>query len=381
MPGFPMQLETMESSSRLRPRLLHPLMGANFRTLWQVSTRNGGVAPECWPQLALAAGATVLRWPFTAYERWLAARSPLPANAPPPIFIVGHWRSGTTFLYELLSRSPQFAYVSPLATGLPWDFLTLARSIQPLLEKALPQKRYIDNVSVNPDSPQEDEIGLASMQALSFYHGLYFPKNFRQNVATGLFFEGCNPKAVAEWQGAAALFFKKLQLQHPQRQLLIKNPVYTGRVALLRQMYPDAKFIHIYRNPYVVFQSTRNFYHKLLKELALQPFAEAPIDAVILESYSRMLEALFADSADLSDRQFVELRFEDFEADPLRHVERVYAALEIPDFAAAKPLFANYLSSVSDYRKNRYAFPQDAIDLVREHWQPFLERWGYQPPA
>ncbi|MEO0949430.1 MAG: sulfotransferase, partial [Cyanobacteria bacterium J06641_5] len=166
----------MATPTRLSPRLLHPLMGANLRTLWQIAKRNGGVAPECLPQLALAAGATILRWPFTAYERGLVARSPLPENTPPPIFIVGHWRSGTTFLYNLLSRSPQFAYVSPLATGLPWDFLTLARLVKPILEKALPKERFIDNVRVNPDSPQEDEIGLASMQVLSFYHGLYFPK-------------------------------------------------------------------------------------------------------------------------------------------------------------------------------------------------------------
>lgn len=371
----------METPRRLSPRLLHPLMGANPRTLWQVTVQNGGVAPECWPQLALAASVAILRWPFTTYERWLVARSPLPATAAPPIFIVGHWRSGTTFLYNLLSRSPQFACVSPLATGLPWDFLTLARLVRPLLEKALPQERFIDNVSVEPDSPQEDEIGLASMQALSFYHGLYFPKNFRTNVAAGLFFTNCSPEQVSQWQQAAMQFFKKLQLQYPERQLLIKNPVYTGRVAMLRQMYPGAKFIHIYRNPYIVFQSTRNFYSKLLKELALQPFVGAPIDTVILESYSRMMNAFLAESADLDDRTLVELRFEDFEADPLGHLEQIYNTLEIPDFAAARSAFTTYLESVSNYRKNRYAFPQDAIELVRQHWQPFLERWGYQPPT
>jgi len=146
-------------------------------------------------------------------------------------------------------------------------------------------------------------------------------------------------------------------------------------------MYPNAKFIHIYRNPYTVFQSTRNFYHKLFKELALQPYAKAPIDEVILESYPRMMNALFADSADLGDRTFIELRFEEFETDPLGNLERIYTTLEIPGFEVAKPEFATYLGAVSGYQKNRYAFPQEAIDLVRERWQPFLKRWGYQPPA
>ena len=58
----------------------------------------------------------------------------------------------------------------------------------------------------------------------------------------------------------------KLQLQHPGQRLLIKNPVYTARVGLLRVLFPNAKFVHIYRNPYIVFQSMKNFYHTLLAE-------------------------------------------------------------------------------------------------------------------
>ena len=31
---------------------------------------------------------------------------------PSPVFIIGHWRSGTTFLHQLLSNDKQFGYVN-----------------------------------------------------------------------------------------------------------------------------------------------------------------------------------------------------------------------------------------------------------------------------
>ena len=49
--------------------------------------------------------------------------------------------------------------------------LTLGRWLEPLLLKTLPSERFIDNVPVMPDSPQEDEIALANMTEPSFYHG------------------------------------------------------------------------------------------------------------------------------------------------------------------------------------------------------------------
>ena len=361
------------------PRLLHPLMGGNLHTLWALIARNGtGRYPL---HLAIILTAALLRWPFSTYERWRVAQSPLPQETQkPPVFIVGHWRSGTTFLYNVLSRSPQFAYVRPLATGLPWDFLTLGTLLRPLLERALPEGRFIDQVPVNPDSPQEDEIALASMQPVSFYHGLYFPEHFVKNFNAGIFFEQCSQGEIADWQWAMVHFCKKLQLQNPGQQLLIKNPVYTARIQQLRHLWPQAKFIHIYRNPYVVFQSTLNFYTKLFRELALQHFEQVPIQAMVLESYPKMLQALFQDTAALPAQDFVELKFEAFEADPMGHLQRIYTQLELPDWDIAHPHFQRYLAAQKHYQKNQYAFPQDMIEQVQAHWHPFIERWHYQVP-
>lgn len=354
-------------------------MGANLKTLLALLRQYG---PGRYPaHLAIILGAALARSPFSAYERWQVARAPTLKKDKSPIFIVGHWRSGTTFLHSVLCQSQQFAYTSPLAVGLPWDFLTLGKGLRPVLEQALPKDRFIDQVPVNPDSPQEDEIALASMQTLSFYHGLYFPEHFVENFNAGIFFEGCDDSDIEAWQQAMVLFCKKLQLENPNQQLLIKNPVYTARVQKLRQIWPDAKFIHIYRNPYIVFQSTLNFYAKLFKELSLQSFEQVPVKEIVLESYPKMINKLFEDTAALPKEDFIEIQFEAFEAAPVEHLSQIYEQLEIEGWAKDLPAFERYLQAQKSYRKNKYNFEPETMQEVGDRWRPLLDKWGYEPPS
>lgn len=362
--------------------LTHPLSGADPATLLAVLRRNGMVSARHLPQLAMVAGSVLGRAPFSLMERFYVrrklARAPRPA---PPIFLVGHWRSGTTHLYNILSKSPDLGYVPPVATGVPWDMLLLARWLRPLFHRMLPEQRYIDRIPVNPDSPQEDEAALANMQPVSFFHGLYFPRHLRENFLQGVFFDGCSPRDIERWQQRFRYFMDKLALQQPGRRLVIKNPVYTARVAMLRQMYPQAKFIHIHRNPYIVFQSMRNFYDKLLAVYGLQEVDEAPIQQLILEAYPRMMDALTRDTADLPSDQFIEVRYDELDAAPMPVLERIYRQLDLEGFESCRPVFQAYLESVAGFRKNRHAMEPEVVERVESRWRPFIERWGYERPA
>ena len=102
-------------------------------------------------------GSALCRVPFRLMDQvTLHRRRDLLADMSDPVFIIGHWRSGTTHLHNLLSLSPVFGHISPLASGLPDEILTLGTWLRSLLEKALPEDRHVDRVRVTPDSPQED---------------------------------------------------------------------------------------------------------------------------------------------------------------------------------------------------------------------------------
>ena len=358
----------------------HPLMGADLATLVRALARGGAPSREGRALVAAALGSAIGRLPFSLAERgWTALRTRAD-SAPAPVFIVGHWRSGTTHLYNVLSRDPRFGYVTPLATGMPWDFLFLGGLLRPLLERLVPSERLIDRVAVTPDAPQEDEIALASMQTLSFYHGIYFPRRIEEWFDRGVFFDGASEAEIARWCVRMRHFMAKLERAQPERRQLVKNPVYTARIALLRSLWPEARFIHIHRNPYVVFQSTRNFYRKLLPALSLQHHDAVDIDELVLSRYPRMMQRLVDDWAELPPERAIELRFEAFEREPLAETERIYRTLGLEGFDAARPAFEDYLATVDDYRKNRYTFARADLDRVEERWWPFIERWGYERP-
>lgn len=323
--------------------------------------------------------AAIARAPVSAAEALaIGARLPATTDLAPPVFILGHWRSGTTHLYNTMSRDPGWAYVPPVAVGLPWDMFGIARALRPLLERALPEHRWIDRIPVTPTSPQEDEVGIASMTELSFYHGIYFPRRFDALIDRGLFFDGASDAEIARWEDRFTYFLRKLTLQQPGRRLLIKNPVYTGRLARLRRLFPDAKFIHIHRDPLDVFLSMRNFYVRLLEVLALQDVPEAlDIDATILRVYDRMMTRFLRDARELPAGRLVELPYAELDRDPLGALAHIYRVLDLDGFEAARPAFESYLGSVRGFAKNAFRADPAAAALVERHWGGWIERWGH----
>lgn len=329
------------------------------------------------PLFSLMMLSALGRSPVHLLER--AKHSRLARKAPPmeaPVFVIGHWRSGTTHLHNVLGKSPAFGHISPLASGLPDEILTLGTWLAPTLEKALPEDRHVDKVAVTPDSPQEDEIPLANLQNLSVFHAVYFPKTFRQTFDRGVFFDGCQERDIARWAMLVQHFAQKIALHQGKPLLLIKNPVYTARIKRLLSIWPKARFIHIRRDPCEVFVSTRNYYRKLLPELALQPFEHIDIDAFVLETFSRLMDRYESESAGLSDNQLIEVSYEHLISDPMTVLHRIHDQLSLPGWCAAEPKMTSYLSTIADYQTNATTNVDTEIQRVVDHaWAPHVATW------
>lgn len=367
--------------SRTPVRLSHPLCGSDLQTLFGALAHSGGLSAARLPQAGAAAAAALARWPFSAWERVRVARlmhqnGPMPA----PIFIVGHWRSGTTHLYNLLGLG-NFGTVSPYAAGMPWDLLGLVALLRPLLARTLPEHRYIDAIPVKPDSPQEDEVAIANMTRLSFYHGIYFPRHFDEAFYKGVFLDGASPREIEAWKDRLQHLLFKVWLDQDRRHVMVKNPVYTSRLTMLREIYPEAKFIHVHRNPYEVFFSMRNFFVKLFEQFAFQPFDHVAVDEVIFDTYDRMMSRYVLESAELPEGDLVELSYQDLIDDPIAQLERIYQVLSIEGFDLARPRFEAYLQSVRSYRRNDYVRSEEDLAAIEQRWGTHLVRWGYARPA
>jgi hypothetical protein len=359
--------------------VFHPLCGADLATLLRLIARNGPPSAAGLPRLALALASSIARLPFTFAERaWIALALHPAEPMPPPIFIIGHMRSGTTHLHNLLAASDQFATVPPVLAGMPWEALGLARILRPFVEQYLPEDRLIDRVPVRGDSPTEDEIALANMHPLSYYHAMYFPRRFEQTYRRGLLLEGGGE--VVRWQRTLRRYVGKMSALGEGRPLLLKSPGYTAQVRAIRALWPDAKFVHIYRDPYAVFESTRRTLRTALRELALQRHEHVPIDEVVLDMYPEIMGRLLDGADRLPGDSIVHVRFEELERDPLGQVERIYRSIRLDDYEVARPRIEAYLRSIQHYTKSTHTFSKESVRRVTQRWQPFVACFGYHPP-
>ena len=224
------------------------LAGGSFLNWVHLVKANGGVDWRYWIRSLYVSIVALLNTPFRAYENArFGARIAATPIREAPIFILGHWRSGTTHVMRLMAQDPVFAVVTFVHTMIPGLYLS-SPLFRAILVSSLPNVRPMDNVTVAPDAAEEEEYALGNLGPYSFYHALSFPKKMREIFDKYVLFEGVERKVIAQWQAIYLHFLKKVTFSSDGKRLLLKNPANTGRIPTLLEMFPDAKFIHVYRN-------------------------------------------------------------------------------------------------------------------------------------
>ncbi len=224
--------------------LVHPFEGITSGDWLRLLRRERfRVDPACWPRAAWITAMSL--WNSAAARaverRFGAAVAATRVEA--PVFILGHYRSGTTYLHELMSLDPRFSSPNRYQTFNPRTFPGTERWLAPLVEPFMLPRRV-----------QEDEVAYMVLSQLSPYMDWCFPRS-RSGYDRYLTFRDADPAEVAAWSAALVDFLKAVTLK-AGRPLILKSPPHTARVRLLLGLFPDARFVHIRRDPYAVFVST-----------------------------------------------------------------------------------------------------------------------------
>ena len=117
-----------------------------------------------FPVTCVSVVNTFMRW---LQQIWLGRRLAAAEQNGEILFIIGHWRSGTTLLHELLVLDERYAYPTTYECFAPNHFLLTGNCLPKLIWFLLPAKRPMDDMAVSFDHPQEDEFALISMGAPS----------------------------------------------------------------------------------------------------------------------------------------------------------------------------------------------------------------------
>ncbi len=357
---------------------METLTGLRFRQFKQVFTDNIGKSHgQYWPDylklLMLSLRNSVLaRQELRHFEQAILATE----IKHPPVFVLGHWRSGTSLLHKLLAFDEQFAYPNMLETYNPWTFLSLEPKIRRYLDKLEAAKRPMDNMMIRFSDPAEDEFGLSLLSLKSPVLAWAFParEEFYERYLTLL---NISEKEADEWAASMVYFLKKLTLKY-NKTLLLKSPQHTARIKTLLRHFPEARFIHLIRNPYEVYRSTEQLYQHTVSHLSMQHRDSTKDRKLIIQQYKVMYEAYLADRALLRPGQLCELRFEDFEQDKAGQIRKIYETLQLDGWPAYEPVLQKWLENQAPYKKNEHPKLNDeSIRQINTEWAFTFNAFGY----
>ncbi len=331
-----------------------------------------------WPVAALISMVSVGQTALGLIQKLIygrrVAKTPI-TNA--PVFILGHWRSGTTLLHELLSRDPRHAFPTTYECLAPHHFLLTHSWLPRLIRGLIPKRRPMDNMALGWDRPQEDEFALCLLGQPSPYERIAFPNRpAADNRALDL--QDLSPRAQRRWQNAFFRLMQAMTLGKGDRRLILKSPPHTCRIPTLLKLFPDARFVHIIRDPYVIYPSTLHLWRLSYGLHGLQRPTWKELPEYILETFVRMYDRLEEGKRLIPPGRFHELRYEDLVRDPLGQLRALYLALELGDLEPARPQVEAYLTEVKDYQTNRYVLTPAERRAITCRWGAVMQRYGYQ---
>ncbi len=331
-----------------------------------------------WLTAWSAAAGTVGRIERARHDRHIAEHIDI-GRVDPPLFILGHWRSGTTHLHNLLGRGPDYTHPTVYQVVFPTAFLSTTSTVPALTARLLPETRGYDNVRQGWFEAAEDEIALAKLTGLSPYLAFMFPDHAPHYERYIDFLEAREDERET-WKAALERFVAKVRLQSGGRRVVVKSCAHTARIRMLLELYPDAKFVHIHRNPFIVAASTvhmrrRTDWENFLQVPKTEFIDDRPRQVALVGQ--RIYERYFADRALIPPDNLVEVAYGDLVERPLDVLQHIFSHLRLPGWNRHQAGITPYLAGLRGYRTNVLRVDGELATLVREHWGAVFDEYGY----
>jgi omega-hydroxy-beta-dihydromenaquinone-9 sulfotransferase len=314
---------------------------------------------------------------FSWIERLRYAKALENAPVPDdPIFIIGHWRTGSTYLHQLMNLDPDLCAPTLFQVAVPDSFLVSHPYYRPIFKRVVSEHRPMDQVKIGMDEPQEDEYAIYRITNFSPLENLVFPKSPTYFLNHGSLFLPPGEQ-VDSWNNAVKEFFKKLHFRSRKR-IISKNPFNSFRIKALYDIFPKAKFIHIVRHPSRVVPSTINMWNILQEQNSMNTTASSPEFSEVVGVLKNLLETVENARKDLPPGTLVQIRFEDLEASPVDVLKNVYRDLGLEFTAEFETGIKAFCQQNASYTKNVFSLTEEENSLIIRELGSHIRSW-YHP--
>jgi omega-hydroxy-beta-dihydromenaquinone-9 sulfotransferase len=301
------------------------------------------------------------------------ADTPVPDD---PVFIIGHWRTGTTLLHQLMDLDPNLAAPTLFQVAEPGCFISAYRYYLPVFSAMIRDTRPMDNVRIGMNEPQEDEYAIYRLTDFSPIERLVFPKGPGYFVTDTPSFlpEGENERKL--WEEQLCSYFRKLTFFHG-KTIVLKNPFNSLRIRELNALFPKARFIHLNRHPYEVVPSSIHMWKIVMNQNRLNRKGRCPGMPEVVGGVDRVLATIRRDLATIPEKRVYTMKFEELEADPVTSIRKMYSWFDMPFEEPFSGAMESFIRDLKGYRKNEFTLKEEEKKFIREKLWHHMQYFNY----
>lgn len=283
-----------------------------------------------------------------------------------PIIVTGLPRTGTTALHRLLCEDPRHQGLEMWLTEAPqprpprntWEDHPVFQRIQAAYGKfRVENPEFMGLHYMSAEMVEECwQLLRQSIMSISYEALAHLPTYSRW-------------LADQDWTPAYARHRTNLQvigLPDAERRWVLKNPSHIFALPALLAVYPDALIVQTHREPATVIAS--------MSSLAAQAttgqselFQRDVIGRIQLDLWARGAERFMADRPRYDPAQFVDVRYDEFVADPLGTVEAIYDHFDLRLADEARVAMASlHTESAADDRRPSHRYDLSDFGLTAD---------------
>lgn len=296
----------------------------------------------------------------------------LDTKLPPPIFIVGMPRTGTTFLHQLMSADSR-------TRSIPyWE------SFDPIPPKEGPDRRAaaVDRMLAQLEGIAPDYHAIHPMTAEGAEECVALFMNFLRTLQFDIQYKA---PSYVRWlldqdaNFAYREYSKQLRIIHSNRpvgdRFLLKDPTHLVHFAALRSVFPDARIIFTHRNPAESLSSICSLYAHT-RAIFSDDIDPIEIGREILDGYwPRAQDEAMRIRAALPESDYLDVHQAELARDPMKTVRGVYEKWNLEWDGAVERELESFLAASRAGGKNVHQHSPEGFGLRAEAMRDRLSQY------